>query len=352
MQPAAKKIIKVLVVEDSHITSQIITTILTSDPEIVVVGIAYNGKDAVELVPKLKPDIITMDIHLPVMDGFEATKQIMAYHPTPILMISASVFTEGMNKVFKAISFGALDVIEKKEMVIAGDKVSNEQLIEKVKFLSTIRVVHHPLAKLEEQKEKSLVVLENYGEKTLDRLVALVGSTGGPQALANILKHFPENFPCGIVIVQHISSGFDGGLATWLDNECPIEVKIAKHDDDIKPGVAYIAPCDLQMRISEGGKIHLSKETACEGHNPSGDVLLESVAKIYKEKAVAVILTGMGRDGAKGIKAVKELGGRTIAQDEESCVVFGMPKAAIDLGAVDKILPLEEIAQEIVRMLR
>lgn len=351
MGTGLKKVIRVLVVEDSRSTSSLITSILNSDPEIQVVGVAPDGKEAVAMVSKLKPDIITMDIHLPVMDGFEATKQIMAFHPTPILIISASVFDQGMDKVFKAISFGALDVIEKKEMVVQGNEIVAKQLIEKVKFLSTIRVLHHPLAALEGQKAKAISGLEHFRGKALDRIVALVASTGGPQALVNILKNFPQDFPCGIVIVQHITSGFDEGLAAWLDSECPLKVKIAKHAEEIKPGIVYIAPCDLQMRVAQGGRIHLSQEPAREGQNPSGDVLLESVAGVYQDKAVGVILTGMGRDGAMGIKAVKESRGRTIAQDEKSCIVFGMPKAAIDLGAVDKIVPMEGIAQEIVRIL-
>lgn len=352
MEPGVKKIIKVLVVEDSVSTNRLITSILRSDPEIDVVGAAYDGKDAVALVPTLKPDIITMDIHLPHMDGFEATKQIMAYHPTPILIISASVFAEGMEKVFKAISYGALDVIEKKEMVVEGDKISGQQLIEKVKFLSTIRVLHHPLAKLEGPKEKLPPVLESPGAKTFDRIVAIAASTGGPQALVKILARFPKNFPCGIVVVQHITTGFDGGLAAWLNSESPMRVKIAEPGEEIQPGVVYLAPCDLQMKVAEGGKIQISDDPAHDGHKPSGDVLLESVARVYKDKAVGVILTGMGHDGARGIQAIKESCGQTIAQDEKSCIVFGMPKVAIDLGAVDKIIALEKIADEIVDMLR
>jgi two-component system, chemotaxis family, protein-glutamate methylesterase/glutaminase len=345
--------IKVLIVEDSPSVSAMLKKILSSDPQIEVVGTAYNGKDAVELVPKLKPDIITMDIHLPVMDGFEATKQIMAYNPTPILVISASVFTEGMNKVFKAISYGALDVIEKKEMVVDGDQASARQLIEKVKFLSTIKVLHHPLAKLEEHREKVPVIVETRlgAGVRQDRIVAIACSTGGPQALAVILKKFPKNFPCGVVVVQHIASGFDQGLASWLDSECNLQVKIAMHNEEIRPGVVYIAPCDLQMRVTSGGRIAISAEPARGGHLPAGDVLLESVAQVYKNNAVGVILTGMGRDGALGIKAIKDARGRTIAQDEKSSVVFGMPKAAIELGAADKISALEDIAGAIAGML-
>lgn len=347
-----KNIIRVLVVEDSPSMCKVLTNILNADPQILVAGVAHNGKEAAEIVPKLKPDIITMDIHMPVMDGFEATKQIMAYNPTPILIVSTSVFKVGMDKAFKAISYGALDIIEKGAMEITGDKKSGEELIEKIKFLSDIKVLHHPLAKLEGRKERPVKVVETPKKKILDRIVAIVTSTGGPQALLEILKRFPQNFPCGIVIVQHITSGFVEGLAEWLNSECQIKVKVAEDSEEIRPGVAYIAPCDLQMRVGEGGRIHLSNEPAHDGHRPSGDILLESVARVYKEGAVGVILTGMGRDGAMGMKAIKDMHGATIAQDEATCIVFGMPKVAIEMDVIDEVSPLGRIAEEIVGRLQ
>ena len=328
---------------------KVLTNILNTDPQILVTAIAHNGKEAVEIVPRLKPDIITMDIHMPVMDGFEATRQIMAYNPTPILVVSSSVFKVGMDKVFKAISYGALDVLDKGELEILGDKNSGEVLIEKIKFLSGIKVIHHPLAKL--QKERPIGVLEVPRKKVLDKIVAIVTSTGGPKALLEILNRFPKDFPCGIVIVQHITSGFVEGLVDWLDSECQLNVMIGKDSEEIRPGVAYIAPDSLQMRVEEDGSINLSDERAYEGHRPSGDVLLESVARVYREGAVAVILTGMGRDGAMGMKAIKQLHGQTIAQNEKSCIVFGMPKVAIEMNVIDKVLPLERIAEEITGML-
>jgi len=350
MEPKLNQIIRVLVVDDSPLMCKVLTNILNPDPQILVAAIANNGKEAVEIVPRLKPDIITMDIHMPVMDGFEATRQIMAYNPTPILVVSSSVFKVGMDKVFKAISYGALDVLDKGELEIAGDKKPGEVLIEKIKFLSNVKVIHHPLAKL--QKERLIGDLEAPKKKVLHKIVVIVASTGGPQALLEILKRFPEDFPCGIVIVQHITKGFVEGLVDWLDKECQLTVKIGTDSEEIRPGVAYIAPDSVQMRILEGGKIDLSNEPAYEGHIPSGDVLLESVARAYGEGAVAAILTGMGRDGAMGMKAIKQMHGQTIAQDEKSCKVFGMPKAAIEMDVIDKTLPLERIAEEIVGMLR
>jgi two-component system chemotaxis response regulator CheB len=291
-----------------------------------------------------------MDMDMPVMDGLEATKQIMAYHPTPILIVSSSVFKLGMEKVFKAISHGALDVIDKSELEFIGDKKSGETLIAKIKFLTSARVMDQSLVKF--RHERSIVDLKAPKKKVSDKIVAIVASTGGPQALLKILQRLPEDFPCGIVIVQHITSGFLSGLVDWLAKECNIQVKIGEDSEEIRPGVAYIAPDSFHMRVKEGGKISLSDEPANNGHRPSGDVLLESVAKTYGKGGVAAILTGMGRDGAMGMKAIKQSQGITVAQNEESCVVFGMPNAAIEMKVIDKVLPLERIAEEIVLMVR
>ncbi len=341
--------IRVLVVDDSPLMCKLLTTVMNADPQILVVAVANDGKGAVELVPLLQPDIITMDMDMPVMDGLEATKQIMAYHPTPILIVSSSVFKLGMEKVFRAISHGALDVIDKSELEFIGDKKSGKTLITKIKSLTRIQVMDQSVAKF--RYETPIVDLKAGPKRKLsDQIVAIVASTGGPKALLQILQRLPENFPCGIVIVQHITSGFLSGLVDWLAKECKIEVKIGEDTEPIRPGVAYIAPDNFHMRVREGGKISLSDEPANNGHKPSADVLLESVAKTYGKGVRAVILTGMGRDGATGMKTIKESQGMTIAQSEKSCVVFGMPSAAIELKAIDKVLPLESIAEEIVSM--
>jgi len=287
---------------------------------------------------------------MPVVDGLEATKQIMASNPTPILIVASAVFKAGMEKVFKAISHGALDVIDKSELELSEQKRSGEALIAKIKFLTGVRVTDRRRGRL--RNERSTVDLKAPSTGVSDKIVAIVASTGGPQALLDILKRIPEDFPCGIVIVQHITSGFLSGLVDWLNKECKIKVKIGEDSEAVQPGVAYIAPDDVQMRVEDTGKIALSNEPAYGGHRPSGDILLESVAKAYGKGSVAAILTGMGRDGATGMKAIKQLYGKTIAQNEKSCVVFGMPKAAIEMDVIDKVLPLESIAEEIVSMVR
>jgi two-component system chemotaxis response regulator CheB len=350
MEQGVKALTRVLVVDDSPLMCKILTNIVNCDPQMIVAAVANNGKEAVDLVPRLKPDIITMDMDMPVMDGLEATKQIMASTPTPILIVASTVFKAGMEKVFKAISHGALDVIDKKELELVGQKKSGEALIAKIKFLTGVRVAERPSARL--RKERSVVDLRASTKEVSDKIVAVVASTGGPQALLEILKRLPEDFPCGIVIVQHITSGFLLGLVDWLNKECKIKVKIGEDSEEIQPGVAYMAPDNLQMRVEESGKISLSNEPAQGGHKPSGDVLLESVARTYGKGGVAAILTGMGRDGAMGMKAIKQCYGKTIAQNEKSCVVFGMPKAAVEMNVIDKVLPLESIAEEIVSIVR
>ncbi len=337
--------IRVLVTDDSPLMCKILTDILNSDPQILVTGVANHGKEALELVPYLQPNIITMDMDMPIMDGFEATKRIMAAYPTPILIVSSTVFISGTDKVFEAITHGALDVIDKSKLELGKDKRAGEALIAKVKFLNGIRVKPKPPSPF--KKERSIIDLKACPEKASDRIIGMVASTGGPQALLEILKRFPEDFPCPIVIVQHIANGFLSGLMDWLDKECKIKVKIGEDSEAVQPGVAYLAPENLHMRVVEGGKIRLSDGPPHGGHRPSGDILLESVAKTYGNRSIGVILTGMGRDGANGMKAIKQSYGRTIAQHERGCVVFGMPNAAIEMNVIDRVIPLEKISEEI-----
>lgn len=352
-----KKLIKVLIAENSSVAAKVLVDIMKKDPDIVIVGMARDGKEAIELTGKLKPDIITMDIDLPVIDGLEATKQIMAYQPTPILILNSAGFKERLSTVFKAISYGALEIWEKEFIQEDLDRISDD-LISKLKFLAAIKVIHHPLAKLESIKK---TVQAAYpwtetdkigGIKFKDRAVAVVTSTGGPGALLRILRVLPKSLPCPIFIVQHISPGFNEGLVEWLNNECEIQVKIPEDKEVIKPAFVYVAPERVHMRVNLEYLIRLSDEPPYNGHKPSGDILFESVGRVYKRGAIGVILTGMGNDGAKGIKMIKENNGSTIAQDEKSSIVFGMPKAAIDMNVIDKVLPIEGIPLEIVRLLK
>ncbi|HDZ77598.1 MAG TPA: response regulator, partial [Candidatus Omnitrophica bacterium] len=289
----------------------------------------------------------------PDMDGVEATKQIMAYRPTPILILTAS-HSRKKNKVFQAISFGALDVLEKTNF--EQDSTGNDgvdDLIEKIKLLSKIKVIRHPLAKLQIKPKPSSLkkIIEGVSESTtFNNIVVIAASTGGPQVVASILAKIPPSIPAAILVVQHIARGFDEGFVEWLSKNCPLEVKIPRDNQKLEMGTAYVAPTDTHMVIYREGIIGLTDDAPCGHFKPSADVLFESAAKNYGSKTIGVILTGMGKDGVSGIKTIKQLGGRTIAQNEESCVIYGMPKEAIEAGNIDKVLPPELIAEAIIDM--
>ncbi|MBI1883278.1 MAG: chemotaxis-specific protein-glutamate methyltransferase CheB [Chlamydiae bacterium] len=342
--------IRVLVVEDSLLETKLISEILGSDPDVTVIAVARDGNEAIAQVEKLRPDLVTMDIHMPKMDGLEATKQIMAYHPTPILVLSSSIFSRGADKAFKAMSYGALDVVEKaffkgKEL----DEVWRKEFLEKVKFLSKIKVIPHPLAKLE--KGFKHADLPPICAKTSGgmKIVAMVASTGGPQALLEILKSLPKNFPAPLVLVQHIASGFTEGFVKWLSDQTQVKVKMAQQGEALNPGVVYVAPSGLQMRVTPTHKIELKDDPPYDGLQPSGTVLLKSAALAFGNQSLGVVLSGMGKDGAEGLKCIYETKGHTLVQDEMSSVVYGMAKAAMDLGVVHEALPLSEIASRIIK---
>jgi two-component system chemotaxis response regulator CheB len=346
----SKGLIRVLVVEDSPVTAMAIKTILNADPEISVVGIATDGQEAIRLTHRMKPDVITMDVHLPVLDGLEATKQIMATRATPILILSSSSFTSQTDKVFSAISYGALEVARKEDLLSPAGSRASDELVRKIKFLARIKVIHHPLGKM--VVERGRVSRDHGIASDPERVVAIVGSTGAPKAIGDILKCLPKTFPCGILVLVHITHGFVEGFVKWLKGICEIPVRIASQGEPILTGHVYVAPTEWHLRVSKERTVELKDDPPRNGLRPNGDILLESVAEHYGKNAIAVILTGMGRDGASGMRQVKLQGGKTIAQDEKTSTIFGMPKAAIDAMAVDRILPLERIADEIVRILK
>jgi len=340
--------VRVLVVEDSPLFRRAITSLLSLDPDIQVVGTAVDGREAIDLVSKLRPDVITMDIHLPTMDSLEATRQIMAYHPTPILILSSSTTKEGQGTIFQALEYGALDVFPKVTLEISKDPQSlGRELAARIKMLARVRVVTHPLAKFQRiHKDKPTL------SRDLDRrrILAIGASTGGPQALRTIFRSLPSGLPCSVLVVQHIAAGFAEGLAGWLDEESDMEVVLATNGVSLRPGVAYVAPTQLQMRAGRAGILCLTDEDPCEGHKPSASILFESVADVYGEGAVGVILSGMGKDGTRGLRQLKAASGIVLAQDEATSVIFGMPKAAIEAGVVDEVLPIEQMAEAISRV--
>ena len=334
--------IRVLVVDDSDLARELITAILSTDNEIAIVGEAKNGKEAVEKGRELKPDIITMDIEMPVMNGLEAIEQIMATNARPILVVT----TRGdANTAYAAISKGALDLVVKPDVNLA----EAQEFIQKIKLLSKIKVITHIGGK-HVLRERSVEKLPVFAGVTSDRVVAIASSTGGPEALSIILSALPETFPCPLVIAQHNSDGFIPGLVEWLKRVSKVKVKVAEEGETIVPGTAYVSPSERHMEISILKKVVFVERHPTDLYRPSCDRLLSSVALAYKAKGIGIILTGMGSDGVGGMKQIWEWGGTTIAQDEKTCIVFGMPKVAIESGCIGKILPLDEISREIISL--
>lgn len=355
-----EKKIKVLVVEDSSLARKIITDILSSDPEIEVVGTANNGKTAIYKNDILNPDVITMDIEMPVMDGLESLRNIIEKNPKPVLMLSV-LTKHGAEETFKALEYGAIDFIPKpaSNLPLTLKEVGN-LLIEKVKtvYKSQIKIPvkqrEPETLKSEENKKSEKDVVSIEGKEISNKVIGMGISTGGPSALASIFKCFPEKFPSPILVVQHMPEGFTKAFADRLNSNSGVNVKEAEDGDIILPGCGYIAPGHSHIKIeSRNGEkiIKLDRGNKVSGHIPSIDVLFDSIADNYGKNAVCVIMTGMGQDGARGILKVKEKGGYTMAQDEETSVVFGMNRVAIQMGAIEKVVPLGDIPKSIVKVL-
>ena len=331
--------IKVFVVDDSSLARELIRAILSTDKEILVVGEAANGREAVERVADLRPDIVIMDIEMPVMNGLEATEMIMASNAVPILVVT----TRGdAHTAYAAISKGALDLVVKPDININ----SAREFINKIKLLSKVRVITHLVG---HRAAKAINTLSNPvpDGKQSERIAAIAASTGGPEALSVILSRLPEKLPCPVVIAQHISDGFVTGMVEWLKGLSHLDIRVAEEGDNVTAGVVYISPSEKHMEVTGTRRISLIDRHPKDIYRPSCDVLLSSVAKVYGPKGIGVILTGMGSDGAMGIRKIKEAKGLTVAQDEKTSVIFGMNKVAIDSGCVDKILPLDAIADEV-----
>lgn len=334
------KKIRVLVVDDSEFQRGLITGILESDPEIEVVGHANDGVEAIQKTLSLQPDVITMDIKMPIMDGLTATREIMAERPTPILVMSVTI-REEQQFAFTCLKRGALDFVP----VDPEAGIVSSELISKVKTCSRIKVVTHPHGRKPAKERARPKKVERY------EIVGIAVSTGGPVALQKVLSQLPERFPVPIVIVQHISEGFTASLAGWLCDQCKIKVVVAKNGDELKPDVVYLAPDGLHLVIDDEGKIKLlNKDFPGCYHKPAADIMLKSIAEVYGPKAIGIIMTGMGKDGAAGIKAISEMGGFTMAQDEASSTIYGMNKVAIDEGSVAEVLPLEQIPRALVAL--
>lgn len=342
--------IKVLVVDDSEVTRRLLSFILNSDPVLQVVDTAADGEEAVRLVERLRPDVVTMDLNMPRMDGFEATRRIMEATPVPIVIVSASHNLEEVNRTFLAMGSGALAVVDKP---MGPDDPLYEararELRTTVRLMSEVRVVGRRYSLGAKTPGRPPRARE---EEPVPRVVGIGSSTGGPQTLEGILRFLPNNFELPILVVQHIAAGFTRGLAAWLGSVTGLDVRVATNDEALAPGRCYLAPTGFHMGVNRERKIFLSSDPPKDGLRPSVDFLFHSLAAVYGERAAGVVLTGMGRDGAAGLKALYDKGAITITQDQESSIIFGMPRAAVNLGAARHVLPPDKIAAKLMDMAR
>lgn len=339
--------IKVLIVEDSAVMRELLTRVLTSVPEICVVGCAKDGEEALKTLDEYQPEVITMDIHMPGLDGYEVTRRIMETRPVPIIIVSSSYDPDDLSKTFRAMEAGAVSAVDKPKGPGAPEhEITARRLTDMVIAMSEVRVVRRwPHARASARVVAPVPPRAEVVAPSNDiQLVAIGASTGGPPVLQTILSALPKPFPVPILIVQHISSGFVQGLADWLTHRGGLPVTLAADGDRALPGHVYLAPDGFQMKIEKGGRIRCRVEEPENGVRPAVSCLFRSVAAEYGSGAIGVLLTGMGCDGAKELKLMREQGAVTIAQDKESSIVHGMPGVAVELGAATHVLTPERIA--------
>jgi len=345
-------VIRVLIVDDMATIRMALRFILESDPELSVAGAVGSGEEALAFCRKSRPDIITMDINMPGMGGYEAIRQIMSETPCPIVVITGIESQHLMDVSFKALALGALTVLPKLRG-FSPDDAEAKSLIQQIKIMAGVKVVRRslrtgsPPAMTDKPVVQPAAPAKDPVSIKLQKeaqLVAIGLSTGGPPALQTILNNLPSSFPLPIVVVQHISQGFMFGLAGWLSSVTPFRCKVGELGETIVPGTVYLAPDNTHLTFKGSSNLWHDGSEPVDGHRPSATVLLESVAQNFGAKAIGLLLTGMGKDGARGLKAMHEAGAYTIAQDEASSLVFGMPKAAIELNAVNEVLSLNQIA--------
>ena len=398
------QMIRVLIADDSAFMRKVLSDMFASQPDFEVAGTARNGQETVEKVRELSPDLVTLDVNMPVMDGLEALDIIMKEHPIPVVMLS-SLTQKGTEQTVKALALGAVDFISKAGGSISSIDGITSEILEKCRAAAkaharkttlasppkpasagppamkriqlpqrhgyrpqenvkppepapaanTFAKRNNPLLKRNANppappNRPSALPMTDMG-RGAEKLVVIGTSTGGPQALQNVITRLPGNLPCGVVIVQHMPAGFTKALADRLNTISEIAVKEAEDGESIRPGQVYIAPGNYHLRIRNGTQIVLGQDPPVGNHRPAVNVMFSSVASLGR-KLVAVIMTGMGCDGCDGMREIKEAGGYSIAQDEPTCVVYGMPKAVVDAGLADEIKPVQNIAQAIVEAVK
>lgn len=351
--------IRVLVVDDSSFMRKALCGMLAGDAHIGEVETARNGEEALQKISTWKPDVVTLDIEMPVMNGLDALRRIMESHPLPVLMVS-SLTTKGAEQTLQALELGAVDFIPKQlDGVVTNIASVHHELVAKV--IAAAGTAGRMKPRLPAGSRSGLtrpsatLSAQSTSATRGSKIVAIGCSTGGPQALSELLPMFPKDFPAGIIIVQHMPKCFTKPFADRMNAQCEIDVREAGESDEVTPGVALLAPGGLQLRLArkKTTRVGFELKPNTEGflHAPSVDVMMQSVAQLYAERAVGVILTGMGQDGLEGMRAIKAGKGRTVAQNEASCTVYGMPRAVVENGCADKVVPLSQIAGEIMNMI-
>lgn len=377
--------IRVVVVDNSAVMRRVITGLIEQDPAIQVVGTARNGREAIDLVIELRPDIVTMDVRMPIMDGLATTEHLMAYCPTPILVVTASLARHDIDITFRMLAAGALEIFEKPS---GADPHSLERaghaLIRRIKVLARVKVVTHlrgrrkPATAVEAPGANDIArrgdklarrrdeTMDSYqakphpaapprqpaGAATPDFSLVVIGaSTGGPRIVNQLLASLPSNLPAAILVIQHIAAGFSTGMADWLAHASTLPVALAREGHPIRPGEVLVAPDQHDLLITRDRSIHLS-ESPLLIQRPSIDISMQAAAEVFGSRAIGVLLTGMGRDGAFGMLAIKRANGHTIAQDEATSTIFGMPRAAIQLGAAIEVLPASRIAGRLAELFK
>lgn len=343
---------KVLIVEDSLTVRTLLEHVIGNDPRLEVAASVATAEEALRLLPAVRPDVISLDVRLPGMNGLDATRRIMTDHPTPIVIVSANVDGDDFKISMNALSAGAVTVVEKPVATTMEDYVAlAERLCRQLAIMSEVHVIRqrHGRPAAAAARERSRLP-EYPAEPRGDyRVLGVVASTGGPSALVKLLGALGSDFPLPIVLVQHITPSFMSGFVAWLDEMVPLRVVAAEDGDIAVAGTVYVAPADRHLEV-HAGRLRLVQGPPVSSQKPSGTVLLRSLARSYGRHALAVILTGMGDDGATGLGEVREAGGHTIAEDESTAVVYGMPAVAVRLGAASEQLPLHEIGPRLLRL--
>ncbi len=342
-------VIRVVIADDSQVARDVLRDILSRDDDIEIVGEATNGREAVELAKRLEPQLITMDLNMPVMDGLSAIEEIMYSKGVPILVISDR---SDAQTAYQALEVGALEVMPKPAL----EGADAERLLERVRLLAGVAVITRlrrrvttpaPLLTL-----PTLPAIPGGVPRDFQHVVAIACSTGGPQALVRLLRTLPAEFPAPIVIAQHISHGFIDGMAQWLASLCAMPVSVGQEGKQLRPGHIYLSPSERNLCVTPRHRFQLQSSPETFLYHPSCDVLLQSVAEVYGSDAIGIILTGMGRDGVNGMRAIYQAGGITFAQDEASSVIYGMNQEAVKAGVIQYVLPLDSLPDRLLRDVR